>query len=223
VEAVQPKRTAQAARSLLESAAVYAVFCSLGLASRAVPSMFVLFVAYGIAFPLLWAGLRKEWVGIGFTRRNLAAAIAWGVAGGILWGAYTYVAFGQQAERPPLLGLQIAIGLPIWLLIMSPFQEFFFRGWLQGRLRETVGRGWALSLSSVAFTAWHFFPDFEATPTATLPLSSPLGIISTLSAGLLFGYLYDRSHNIVAPWLAHALAGVALVLLGRMTFVQYVP
>jgi len=46
------------------------------------------------------------------------------------------------------------------------------------------------------------------------------GMISTFMVGLLFGYIHQRTKNIVAPWLAHAIAGVALVLVGGMSFIQ---
>ena len=74
-----------------------------------------------------------------------------------------------------------------------------------------------------AFTAWHAFPPLEGTPTATLPLSSLLGILSTLGLGVLLGYVYQRTENIAAPWLAHALGGIGLVLIGQMVFLRYVP
>jgi len=106
---------------------------------------------------------------------------------------------------------------------MSPFQEFFFRGWLQPRLQVVMGKWLGLIVTSLAFTAWHFFPPLEGTLTTTLPLGSPIGILSTFLAGLLFGYIHQRTENILAPWLAHAIAGIGLVLIGEMTFIQYVP
>jgi len=80
-----------------------------------------------------------------------------------------------------------------------------------------------LVITSLAFTLWHFFPQFEGTLTATLPLSSPIGVVSVVLLGLLLGYIHQRTENIVAPWVAHAIGGLALVLIGRMTFIQYVP
>jgi membrane protease YdiL (CAAX protease family) len=47
-------------------------------------------------------------------------------------------------------------------------------------------------------------------------------MLFTTAMGLLLGYVFQRTGNIVAPWLAHVLAGLALVLTGAMTFVQHV-
>jgi len=210
-------------RKLLEAIVAYLSFCGIGLISRFIPVAFLLFLLFGIAFPLLWAKISKDWEAIGFTKRNLSKALWWGLGIGIVWGVYTYAVFRGDEPLPPLWGLQVVIALPIWLLVLSPFQEFFFRGWLQARFQVTLGKWWGLVVTSLAFTFWHFFPQLEGTMTATIPLSSFVGIASILAAGLLFGYVYQRTDNIMAPWLAHALGGIALVLIGRMSFVQYTP
>lgn len=210
-------------RPLIEALVGYGLFCALGLVSRFLPVVFVLFVAYGIAFPLVWAKITGSWQVMGFSRRNLSSALAWGLAAGIAWAIYTYVLFRRDEVLPPLWGLQVAIAVPIWLLVMSPFQEFFFRGWLQPRLEAVAGRWGGLGITAVLFTFWHFFPRLEGTPTATVPLSTPLGVVSIVLAGLLFGYIFRRTESILAPWLAHAVGGIALVLIGEMSFIQYVP
>lgn len=182
---------------------------------------FVAFVAYGVGFPLWWG--RRDPAGLGFTRHRLGQALGWGAVAGIGWALYTYAAFGAGSSPPPLWPIQVVIGLPVWLLILSPFQEFFFRGWFQPRLQLALGRSPGLVVTAVAFTLWHAFPPLEGTLTATLPLSSLLGILSTLGFGLLLGYVFQRTQNIAAPWLAHALGGIGLVLIGQMTFLRWVP
>jgi membrane protease YdiL (CAAX protease family) len=209
--------------SLVEALVGYGAFCALGLLSRVIPAVFVLFVAYGIAFPLVWAALARNWRALGVSRHNVSSAVIWGTVVGVTWAAYTYVIFRQDRPLPQLWGIQVALALPIWLLVMSPFQELFFRGWLQPRMQAALGKWGGLGITAVAFTIWHFSPELEGTATTTLPLSSATGLISTVLAGLLFGYLFQRTENILAPWLAHAIGGIALVLIGRMSFIQYIP
>jgi membrane protease YdiL (CAAX protease family) len=204
------------------TAGAYGLFCVLGLASRAVPALFGVFVAYGIVFPLVWARRAHDWSTVGLTRQGLGRAARWGLLGGLGWAAYTVVAF-PPTGLPPLWGVQVALAVPVWLLVLSPFQELFYRGWMQPRLQRALGRWPGLLATSLAFTLWHFFPDFTGSTTATLPLTSLLGIASTFLAGVLFGYLRDRTDSVVAPWLAHAIGGLGLVLIGRMTFLTYVP
>jgi membrane protease YdiL (CAAX protease family) len=120
----------------------------------------------------------------------------------------------------PLFALQLIVGIPIWLLIMSPFQEFFFRGWLQPRFEKSLGVWPGLAVTSVGFAVWHLCPPFEQ--AQIVPIMSVFGMTLTTMMGLVFGYVFRRTGNIVAPWLAHVLAGLTLVLSGAMTFVQYV-
>ncbi len=210
-------------RLLIGSLAAYAVFCGLGLISRFLPASFLAFGAFGLVFPLAWAAATRDWAAIGFTGRGRASALLWGAGVGVLWLLYGYVAFRADSPAQPswLLAVQVGVAFPVWLLILSPAQEFFFRGWLQPRLEAVLGRWPGLLAATLAFTLWHFFPPLEGTVTSTLPLSSPLGVASTVVLGLTLGYVYQRTRNILAPWLAHAIAGIGLVLGGTMTFVQY--
>jgi len=208
---------------LLGSVLAYLVFCGLGLISRYVPPVFALFLIYGIVFPIVWAKATHDWSSMGLMRRNLGEAIRWGIGLGVLWGIYTYLVFPPDVGFPPIWGIQVAIAVPVWFLLLSPFQEFFFRGWLQPRLQDAFGKWWGLLATAFVFTLWHFFPELEATKTATLPLGSVAGVLSTFLAGIVFGYAQDHTGNVVAPWIAHALGGIALVLIGRMTFLTYVP
>jgi len=210
-------------RHLMEAVIAYAVFCGLSGLSRFFPPLFLLVVVSGIAFPLLWAKFTGGWASIGFTRRNLGQALLWGLGAGVLFTLYIYISLPEEPSFSPLLVLQLAVGIPLWLLIVSPFQEFFFRGWIQPRFQEAMGKWSGLAVTSFCFALWHLFPPFEGTPTSTISVSSVSGFLSTLALGLLMGYVFQRTDNIVAPWLAHALAGISVVFFGMMSFIQYTP
>ena len=75
-------------------------------------------------------------------------------------------------------------------------------------------------VTSIGFAVWHLCPPFEQ--AQIVPIMSISGMAFTTMMGLVFGYIFRRTGNIMAPWLAHTLAGLVLVLSGAMTFVQYV-
>jgi len=209
-------------RHLIEAVIAYAVFCGLSFLSRFVLPVFLLVVIGGLAFPLLWAKITRSWASIGFTRRNLGQALLWGLGTGLAIMLYIFVTPREERTLPSMLELQLAVGIPMWFLVVSPFQEFFFRGWLQPIFQEATGKWAGLILTSICFTLWHLFPPFDLpNPTGTLPMTSLDGILSTFRLGIIWGYILQRTDNIVAPWLSHALAGIALVLIGIMSFVQY--
>ncbi len=207
--------------ALIQASSAYVLFCGISALSRIIEPLFFLMVIVGIAFPLVWAKRYHSWTEIGFQRRNLVKAVFLGTGAGLFTGIYTYLVIGRNQTIPDALGLQLMVGIPLWFLIMSPFQEFFFRGWLQPGFERGVGKWGGLFLTSACFTVWHFFPPFEGTPTSIIPITSIIGVVSTFLFGFIFGFIFQRTNNIFAPWIAHALAGISAVSLGLMSFLQY--
>jgi len=209
-------------RRLIEALVAYGIFGGLSILSRCVPPVFALVVVTGIGFPMAWAGLTRDWSEIGFTRRKLGQALLWGLGAGVAGMLYVFLGVKRDAmPSPSMLGVQLAVGIPLAILIISPFQEFFFRGWLQPRLEQALGGRRGLLATSLAFSLWHLFPPFEGTATSTISVSSAGGILTSLGMGLAFGYIFQRTRNIVAPWLAHALMVAATIAVGAMTLVQF--
>lgn len=205
-------------KALTEAIVALLAFCGLSLLSRLFPSLFLLVVGSGLLFPLIWGVFVKDWKTMGFTRRNIGRALLWGAGSGIL--LMVVIWFTTEHKLAPFFALQLIVGIPIWLLIMSPFQEFFFRGWLQPRFVKSLGVWPGLVVTSISFAVWHLCPAFEQ--AQIVPIMSVFGMTLTTVMGLIFGYVFRRTGNIVAPWLAHVLAGLTLVLSGAMTFVRYV-
>lgn len=193
------------------------VFCGLSLLSRRVYPVFGLVVLVGLALPLAWGRLSGEWVAMGFTRRSAGRGLLWAVAAGVVSSLVGLAIAGERAI-PGNLGRQLLIGVPLWLLLASPFQEFFFRGWMQSNMEALWGKWGGLLLSNACFTLWHYLsPIADLTP---LPLTTVAGVASTFAAGLAYGYAFQRSRSILAPWVGHVISGVVFILIGAMDFVQ---
>ena len=205
-------------KAFIEAITVLLAYYGLSLLSRLVAPLFLLVVGSGLFFPLIWGILTKDWKTMGFTRWNIGQALFWGVGSGAL--LMVVIWFTTEHKLAPFYVLQLIVGIPIWLLIMSPFQEFFFRGWLQPRFEKSLGLWPGLVVTSIGFAVWHLCPPFEQ--AQIVPIMSVFGMVFTTAMGLVFGYIFRRTGNIIAPWLAHVLAGLTLVLSGAMTFVQYV-
>jgi membrane protease YdiL (CAAX protease family) len=210
----------KASRHLVEALLGYAVFCAISFLSLSLPLALPLMVLSGIALPLAWGKMTGNWAFMGFTGRNVGSAIRWGLAAGVATSLIGFVAL-QEHSLPPDLGLELAVGIPLWLLLASPFQEFFFRGWLQSRCEAGLGKGIGLLVATVAFTAWHYCWPLAA--QSSFPLYTLLGFVATLAAGLIYGYSFQRTGSIVAPWLAHAFAGIMFAFMGAGSFVGQMP
>lgn len=195
----------------------FLIFSGLSLLSQVVYPIFGLVTLLGITFPLIWGKFIGTWAEIGFTGKNIKSAFLWGTLGGILTSLIG-IAVLPELSVPSKLGLQLAIGIPVWAILASPFQEFFFRGWLQTRFENRLGNWWGLLLANTCFTLWHYAAPFVS--ETTVPLKSPLGAFATFGAGLVYSYVFQRTKNIIAPWFAHLLSGITFIVAGAMNFTQ---
>jgi len=196
--------------------AVYLLFCGLSYFSEVGDALFALVTLIGIGFPLTYAKWTGDWASLGFHKANLSPSLRWGILGGILSGLIG-VAVLPKLSVPSNLRLQLLIGVPIWTLVASPFQEFFFRGDLQPIIQGRFGDLSGLLLANLGFTLWHYCAPFSGSP---VPLDTLLGFASTFFAGLIYAYIFQRTKNIIAPWLAHPLTGVIFIVVGAMDFVS---
>lgn len=209
-----PKQEAH--RHLLEATIIYVAFLGFSLLGRLIQPVFLLVMVTGIAFPLVWALLTRDWTAIGFTRRNWKQALLWGTGMGSGLLCLAYIVLTSMGKRPPqdTLGLQLLIGIPFSILVVSPFQEFFFRGWLQPRFQSALGKWTGLLACSLCFALWDVIPPLDSLLTwATIRTSFEL-IPASLGFAVLVGYIFQSTGNILAPWLAHTLALVGLLITG---------
>ncbi|MBN1584190.1 MAG: CPBP family intramembrane metalloprotease [Anaerolineae bacterium] len=204
-------------KTFVQATVAVVIFCALSFLGRFVYAAFGIAALLGLIFPLVWAKVTGNWNGIGFAQKNWPLAMGWGVLGGIATSLIGVVVISEVAP-PSKMGLQLAIGVPMWLFMASPFQEFFFRGWLQPKFESALGAGWGLILTTLWFTAWHYTAPFW--DVSRFPLKTPLGAAATFAAGLIYGYILQRTRSIVSPWLAHALSGIVFVVIGAMDMLQ---
>ncbi len=176
----------------------------------------------GIEFPLVWAASTKEWATMGFTRRNWQSALRWGTLLGILLFVLSYSALWVTGTRLPdqILPKQLLIGIPLSFLVISPFQEFLFRGWLQPRFQNALGQVRGLIICSLSFAVWDALPPLRGTPIGTIAATMMLLLPLSFGFGLAVGYLFHRTGNMLAPWLAHSLAALAVIAAGRLILVH---
>jgi uncharacterized protein len=181
------------------------------------------------AFPLawLWGIERRRLI---FTAPN-RKGMALGIAFGLLVGAGTFVLYGFLRHRMGLLSgtaerlhvkiQEFGIGTPtayiafaIFLSVAHSFlEEYYWRWFVFGSLRERLPLATAISLASVAFMAHHvvilgvYFPGRFW--SLAMPLSVGVGV-----GGAVWAWLYERSGSIYACWLSHLLVDAAIMAVG---------
>jgi hypothetical protein len=100
--------------------------------------------------------------------------------------------------------------IPVVLLFVGPAEELFWRGAVQGRLRESMGPWAGILLAGVLFASVHALNYVNAgTDAVSLWMLADLtGIFVT---GSVMGLLYEKTENLTAPILVHGLYDAVLL------------
>lgn len=209
-------------RDLLQATMAYGTFFAFSLLGRLIPNLFYLVMITGIVFPLVWAAMARNWSAIGLTRRNMKQGALWGMGIGVGLSSLAYLVLTSQGRQlaQHTSVLQLVIGVVLSFLIISPFQEFFFRGWLQPRFQAGLGKWVGLLTCSLCFAVWDVMPMLNGSFSLTTVASSLALIPASFGFAMIFGYSFQRTGSILAPWLAHGLVVVALLLTGQLVLFQ---
>ena len=96
-----------------------------------------------------------------------------------------------ENQNPILLYLTVAVAGPLG-------EELTFRGMMQRRARVWMRPGWAIVISALVFGLCHM---------------NMVQLIYAFPMGLLLGFLYEKSGNLLVPVLAHMAANAVTMLL----------
>jgi len=165
----------------------------------------------GIAFPLAAFGyLRLRGKSFDYVKARVPSRsdVAWGFGGFVVAFllAMTLLVLVQLVDAPTatrtdqemLQQPEVLLSLiPLSLLLIGPGEELLFRGVIQTTLREAFPAPAAIALASAAFAPAHIV-SFAGSPIALLVSISILFVPS-----LVFGYVYERTGNLVVPAFAH--------------------
>jgi membrane protease YdiL (CAAX protease family) len=100
-------------------------------------------------------------------------------------------------------------------ILHSLLEEYYWRWFVFGRLRQLVPVGGAVLVASVAFMAHHvivlavYLPGGRQFWTAVLPFSLCVG-----AGGAVWCWLYHRSGSIYSPWVSHLAIDLAIMAVG---------
>lgn len=85
----------------------------------------------------------------------------------------------------------------IFAAIFGPIaEELFFRAFMYGALRKTIGIGWAMAVTAAVFSMLH---------------THPVGFLPIMVLGLVLTYLYEKTGSIVPSITVHAVHNFSMV------------
>jgi len=120
----------------------------------------------------------------------------------------------EYGLNSPLGFIVFAIGVTV---PHSLLEEYYWRWFVFGQLRQRLTMPAAVALSSAAFAAFHIFPLNAYLPghffSAVLPFAFCVGV-----GGAVWAWLYERTGTVYAPWLSHLLVDASLFVVGYDLF-----
>jgi membrane protease YdiL (CAAX protease family) len=106
---------------------------------------------------------------------------------------------------------KFALAIIFWVFINSVLEEYVFRWFITSKLEQLVGGIWLpILLSAGIFTIHHtialaYFID---------PLGNFIASLGVFIGGAIFSWLYLKYRSIWIAWVAHAIADVAIFVIG---------
>jgi len=151
---------------------------------------------------LLLLGAKPAKLGFGKGNKVWQACLVWLALPILIWGSLLIAgSLSLQTFARRIIGNTFQNGF---------FEEFLFRGALQTRLRRVMSTPWALIIQAVLFGLWHLRANTESMDGNVLA-GLAVCLIGQTIAGFVYGYMYQRTRNLIVPSVAH----VAMNVLGQ--------
>lgn len=112
-------------------------------------------------------------------------------------------------EQWHFAGNQSALLLIVLVLLNPILEEIYWRGYLHYRTGQAPGSIRSLLLTSLWFTTYHLVVIL---PIFHWPFSA-LAALAIYAAGVLWGWIRNRSHSLLAPIMSHMLADLGIVII----------
>lgn len=191
--------------------------------------VYVLGKTVQFGFPLLMVGLwSKNWPSVGpWNRQGLATGIGFGLLVFlVILGSYHYLLAGGWLLQP--LGQALHqkmrefgmenpyrfLGLAVFLTVIhSLLEEYYWRWFVFGWLRNLIPPWPAIILSSLGFMAHHVLILNAYFPQRFIPAVIPFSL-GVAIGGAFWAWMFDRYQSLLGPWISHLIVDAGLMWIG---------
>ena len=116
-----------------------------------------------------------------------------------MFGRIFTVAAGRLAREPEAIGRAYLLFVQVWAGLG---EEIFYRGYLQGTLRQRFGPLAAIAAASLLFAIRHYAQVLIVWPDVDWG-SATVWVAATFVVGLAFGWLYEKSASLWPSIVCH--------------------
>ncbi len=148
------------------------------------------------------------------------------VVAGLMLGIYFGVLRGSSllAQTPARLRhklQEVDMATPARYVLLAAFlvaahsllEEYYWRWFVFGRLRQLSSQMPAVVLSSLAFAAHHVVVLYVYLPGKFLAAALPCSL-GVAAGGAVWAWLYERDDSLWSPWISHLLIDAAIFVIG---------
>lgn len=151
---------------------------------------------------------RQSFGSVGLSRKSPVRMLVLGLVPSALFvPSVGLMYYNPDAGFPGAGALAVAL---VWTAIVGFSEEITFRGYLQTRFEAAWGTGAGYAVAVVVFAFAHF-PGSYVLYSGNV-LSALLSALGRVGLGLLLGFFYVRSRNVVPGAISHWFYNFALVL-----------
>ncbi len=166
-----------------------------------------MWTALGLAIVFVAAkATHQSWTSVGLSRQSLPRMVVLG----LVLGAIDVIAVGLLYPGAGIPGaVTLALGF-VAMTIVGFSEEIVYRGYLQTRFEGKWGTWVGLAVATAVFAFAHF-PGSYVLYSGSVA-DALLSAVGRIGSGLLLGYFYIRSRNVVPGAIFHTLNDWAFVL-----------
>jgi membrane protease YdiL (CAAX protease family) len=212
------RRKTELSKDILEKDKRKTVFWILALLALAlsirVPSVLIFGEPYEKT-PLIYLLLltilvieKTDLSAFGFKTENLGKALLYGltffvVLSGLALTIQYFLVYGFTGQIPvQSFDIQSSLlTMPFMTLCVGISEEGLFRGYMQTHLEKIYSSKEAILIQAILFGGWHFVWNLYPFD----PIGMAQRVVTTFLFGLVFGYFYSKTRNLVPVVLAHGL------------------
>ncbi len=160
----------------------------------------IMAIPIGVAIMILMQSQCINRKTVGLNTRNLPLQVLISLAG-IGFGFVEYLILYPAAMIPDLNAINIIFASLIVIISTGFMEELVFRGIIQRNAENIMGKVGGIIFTSILFTCFN------------ISWKSPLDLIFIFAVSICYGYIFQKTHNVLGVSISHGLCNVALFII----------
>jgi membrane protease YdiL (CAAX protease family) len=177
----------------------------------------IIYLVLFLGVPFLWyllvnhESIKQMFDSLKLKTKGISLAVMWGFAAAIIIVMLEFIiglilTIGGQSQNnisnvPILFTYTTPVVVLFVILVQSPVEEIFFRGFLLGKIDAVAGKKIAILSTAIFFGLAHFSYD------------QPILVFVIILMGIILGFIFVKTKNLFSSITAHVLVNLTAFIL----------